>query len=298
MIDYITITGKSPVYVDPPTALAHARECLRDLARHSGGSLDGITFTEAGRARFYDISLRALGNAIVYESSAAASQGWRLMLSGRACARLCIAPDTMRRFVHARGVNVTRVDYAFDIMQRLDIDGLSVTALQRAQDARGAQGIRMPTVNVDNRAHGRMLTVGSRTSDYYVRLYDKALEQGVPHLDWFRFEVELKRSPALNAVRSGAAGAGAALSRGALMLLRVAGDVAPAELAALSQGAPPSRYTRRYVQDASERWYHTTVIPAFKRFAERDRTAAIRVLRHLIDALGPEGDSGGDDTIN
>lgn len=47
---------------------------------------------------------------------------------------------------------------------------------------------------------GKTVYFGSRTSDIFLRVYDKALEQSLPDMDWVRWEFELKNDMAVNSI--------------------------------------------------------------------------------------------------
>lgn len=96
-----------------------------------------------------------------------------------------VNPRAVLRQALAMGATVTRIDIAIDwndplylstMKDHLD-DGRAIT---RARDWNLIQGRK-----------GSTLYVGSRTSEKFLRIYDKAAEQGVEG-DWFRIELECK----------------------------------------------------------------------------------------------------------
>jgi hypothetical protein len=88
------------------------------------------------------------------------------------------------------GAKFTRLDFAFDFMSHgEDMRALSILAREMLEDKRTTAFYQM-----NGQPSG--YTVGSRSSEMYVRVYDKALEQGKDYR-WIRCELEVKGQRAI-----------------------------------------------------------------------------------------------------
>jgi phage replication initiation protein len=96
------------------------------------------------------------------------------------------------------GVKFTRVDFAFDDQQ----GGLSLERLAESVKARDLV-TRFRRVEERKALMGRgdTLAFGSRSSESYIRVYDKAAQQHMVDFHWVRVELELKDDRAELAVR-------------------------------------------------------------------------------------------------
>lgn len=109
--------------------------------------------------------------------------GIHVSYSGRALARMAI-PDLLR-FVHEAGGSVTRLDIAVDVFHQWDIRELKRAADAKEWDCK----VKKKPVLLDG--EGLTLYIGSRTSEKFLRIYDKAAESGTPFA-WTRIELECK----------------------------------------------------------------------------------------------------------
>lgn len=96
-----------------------------------------------------------------------------------------VNPRAVLRQALAMGANVTRIDIAIDHYGWLNIEGY------KAALDEGAAVTRARDWNLITGRKGQTLYVGSRTSEKFLRIYDKAAEQGVEG-NWFRIELECK----------------------------------------------------------------------------------------------------------
>jgi len=105
------------------------------------------------------------------------------------------AADTigaLMAYVVLMGGRFTRIDVAIDIL-----DSPSVLAETLARDAElGHMTTHAKTMSVIRGVRdgikGTTLYVGNRQSEKFLRVYDKAAEQGIPGLLWTRIELEMK----------------------------------------------------------------------------------------------------------
>lgn len=96
-----------------------------------------------------------------------------------------VNPRAVLRQALAMGANITRIDIAIDIPEPLELE-----AWKYYLDS-GQAETRARDWNLITGRKGQTLYVGSRTSEKFLRIYDKAAEQGIEG-EWFRIELECK----------------------------------------------------------------------------------------------------------
>lgn len=96
-----------------------------------------------------------------------------------------VNPRAVLRQALLMGASVSRIDIAIDIPEHLDLK-----AYKAALDE-GAAVTRARDWNLIVGRTGQTLYVGSRTSEKFLRIYDKAAEQNTEG-PWFRIELECK----------------------------------------------------------------------------------------------------------
>lgn len=95
-------------------------------------------------------------------------------------------------FAASRRAHFTRIDVAIDV---LDDDRASIAALVdsvRSGETRLKGKQHSVIQSVSRGMVGTTLYIGSRKSDKYIRVYDKAAEQGLKGKNWTRIELEAK----------------------------------------------------------------------------------------------------------
>ncbi|ECF5159722.1 hypothetical protein GNM86_14760 [Salmonella enterica] len=123
-----------------------------------------------------------------------------VQLSGVGCRHLFMNTTPYLLWNTLRGLGVTRlsrVDLCFDDFTGNFSTDYALTAYDDRAFLTGAGGciqqldIRRPRAG--DRLKGDTIYVGARKSRIYWRIYDKALEQNLDGVSWFRSEVELKK---------------------------------------------------------------------------------------------------------
>lgn len=123
-----------------------------------------------------------------------------VQLSGVGCRHLFMHTTPYLLWNTLRGLGVTRlsrVDLCFDDFTGNFSTDYALTAYDDRAFLTGAGGciqqldIRRPRAG--DRLKGDTIYVGARKSRIYWRIYDKALEQNLDGVSWFRSEVELKK---------------------------------------------------------------------------------------------------------
>lgn len=99
----------------------------------------------------------------------------------------------MSLFAYAveRGAKFTRIDFAVDVLDdnRASVESL-VARIGRTVDLRGRSHSVIASDNGKGKI-GTTLYIGSRSSEKFFRIYNKAAEQGIER-DWVRIELEAK----------------------------------------------------------------------------------------------------------
>jgi len=117
--------------------------------------------------------------------------GVHAMMTGRAMAKLTEgAYDTLNLlpWVLKEGGRISRLDLAIDLHDTpVDIPGLS-----RCQQVKGAEGSALKWNLLTGSDGGATLYIGSRKSEKFMRVYNKAAQMGLPGVEWTRFELEVK----------------------------------------------------------------------------------------------------------
>lgn len=123
-----------------------------------------------------------------------------VQLSGVGCRHLFMHTTPYLLWNTLRGLGVTRlsrIDLCFDDFTGNFSTDYALTAYDDRAFLTGAGGciqqldIRRPRAG--DRLKGDTIYVGARKSRIYWRIYDKALEQNLDGVSWFRSEVELKK---------------------------------------------------------------------------------------------------------
>jgi len=121
--------------------------------------------------------------------------GVHLAFTGRALRSLSeggIEAASMLSWMLEQGAKITRLDLAIDAFD-LDIDPMLLAQAPRVPDA---PGTARKWSFVKGHDDGCTAYIGSRKSEKFLRIYDKAAEQGLKDRKWVRFELEFKSDAA------------------------------------------------------------------------------------------------------
>lgn len=141
----------------------------------------------------YKHSLSCLNSVIFFDGSE--GMGAHLRISGQGC-RALEAYDVnlfnLIAFINKlEGMQFTRLDIASDT----DVDILTPTVEKLAQGLYSAKSRKISVIqsaSADGLASSTCY-IGSRSSLVFIRIYDKAKEQGLKEISWYRAEIELKK---------------------------------------------------------------------------------------------------------
>lgn len=180
-------------------------------------------------------------------------------------------PDVLD-FIHANGHRVGRIDIAVDVRAKLAISDLyeQVKRGDAVTDVRKAPSLIIST--------GETLYVGSRTSEKYLRVYDKAAQTETAG-DWTRIELECKGETARGV-------AGHLQQEGWARIpdiIRAFCDFPqdPGWTMAMSTPSPTLSIPKAERQSDTKSWLMTSVLPSLARELSGDREFAERFWKAL-----------------
>ena len=133
-------------------------------------------------------------NGVIFESGARDDMGTHVQASGLALNSLLMRADAYDRLMHMiNAIRPARVDLAVDSDQDFAADFA-------AELEKGAIVTKASAWSVIRSNKGGLTAyVGSRSSDRFLRVYNKGVEQGLSDLAWTRIELENKGAAAIEA---------------------------------------------------------------------------------------------------
>jgi hypothetical protein len=275
-IDWITLTTKkstadSGPIRSPEKAMALAKEFWMDL-----GTQGGTLVLMQGKLRYPFVWHHVESGSVVHVSEEPWKQGLMFVASGRACDNVGQVYTWVKNATE-HNFNCTRIDIAIDVHN----SGVTVQDAYFAHRAEYPNERRKTTFTQGTT--GDTFTIGSRASNKYLRVYDKAAQQDQVG-DWLRVEMEYKGDAAraaFAAVRHGAHNLVADISA-FLGLNRAPLMNAIYEL----NGGQGERITvAKKVMSDRERWMRKTVFPAWVSWAEEHPADAWQTLYDLLQRV-------------
>ena len=136
----------------------------------------------------------------VMSNHARPEMGVHLSYGGRALSSLAehgITATSLLDWVLGSGGKITRIDLAIDVFGQV-IDPCALAVMPRVVTSPGSA---RKWSSVQGHDGGATAYVGSRKSERFLRIYDKAKEQARSDLLWTRFELELKSDSARAAAK-------------------------------------------------------------------------------------------------
>ena len=184
-IDWLSITGK----VDRkdgdarPNLLHEVAELSRRMFFALGKGSPPIKTVPT--ARHYAVSIEdAVSGVRINFGDDLSRQGWQVVISGNAC-KSFDDYKILRNFVEIWKGRITRCDIAVDLVDS------NYNIVEDADLYRSLTETTPKSWALLNPGRGVTWYLGSRSSDKFVRIYDKGAEQNVP-VDWVRCEIEAK----------------------------------------------------------------------------------------------------------
>lgn len=212
----------------------------------------------------YTEGLKNLAGAVVMRNKNRSDMGVHVGYSGSALndyRENNVSSLTILRWHIARQASVSRIDLAFDIRDESIEPGDLYHMLQSGTATTTAKTWNLITGSVG----GSTCYIGSRQSEAFVRIYDKAAQMGVKG-EWTRIELELKASKARFAAFTMATGADSDAFKWAQGWLQ--GFVSfphPVWRALMLQQAIPLARANKPEKD-TRKWLMETVAPSMARY--------------------------------
>lgn len=118
--------------------------------------------------------------------------GVHVMMNGGALSKLTeLQYDTLNLLSWAmgEGARITRLDLAIDVH---DVP-VEIKHLPALKQVKGQEGSALKWNLITGSDGGVTLYIGSRKSEKFMRVYNKAVQMDIPGANWTRFELEVKR---------------------------------------------------------------------------------------------------------
>lgn len=133
----------------------------------------------------YSHAIRYSNGMEIWHNNNVLPMGIHVSASGSVCSAMGIERLTRMMRVSLDCGAPTRIDLAVDTHEIVDIRSIYEDLIS------GKETLRQRSFSIIESSTGKTLYAGSRTSDMFVRLYDKGGQMGLSEL-WFRVELEVK----------------------------------------------------------------------------------------------------------
>jgi len=222
-----------------------------------------------------------------------AEMGYHVIIAGTAIRNICEHMELEQKalletVLHAGG-SITRLDLAKDLRGR----EISLDKVYKDLEKGRSTGSARTFSQIHSVNGGNTVYVGSRQSEKFVRIYDKAAQIGDTNERWFRFELELKGVVArslCNYLRTTERW-DSAFDTIALHMVDLPNNVHWKEF--FSSDFIPVGLPKVEKSSDREKWIDTQVTPAVvKHYMENRDSKAIQNLREMLDYLDRKEGSG------
>jgi phage replication initiation protein len=270
-LDWIALTIKE-LKSEPETTLLLI---ARDTATYPSDASNG-----------YDTAIRTTGGISAMWHSSRAEMGFHVVISGTALRDLLTRSGLSQREILRQLSDLdgrfTRLDIAKDVTDvPIDLDRIyeAVSAGKNRGTARTFSQMHSPN-------GGNTVYVGSRTSERFIRIYDKASQNGTFSKQWKRFEIECKgmvaRAMASMLIKS--ENWDGVFNDFALAMLTL--NECPDYMAFFDGNTSEVGFPKIEKKSDRELWIMEQVTPAVvKHFVEFPDSEAIKHLRQMLDLI-------------
>jgi len=278
-IDWVTYSGKYPTQAIPDSLkTAHSAMLSAQSILESDLGLYGVNLDKPSSAPFYLYCFTDDKNTLKVSLSDNLAQGYKVELLGKFFQGQSISDSDLIKKFQRSHITLTRFDFALDLFN----SGVVVSDI--FDDIRPSRDVvNQRQVSLINGVTGDTLAVGSRASQFYLRLYDKGAEQNTD-LDWLRVELEIKHDASKQMVlvldliqRSACAKM--------LDMLDGHSSLITQTLFQIAKGTEKMTGKKRAVKSNTELWFEKTVSPSLLKLWKKDKEAFERVRIELIDLL-------------
>lgn len=289
-IDWISITAKYPdigfnseieSYYD---AKHISRLIRRSLINHTMGALcpdDLATSPEHTARRFYMYNWH---NAQGFTMSLGTKfdQGVKVQFSGQFLDyKLQKSKEIYEGLINSHW-KPTRVDFAYDFFH----SGITIGTIWRKYIEPAFLGKKLKVAFYQG-GSGDTIYIGSRQSNYMIRIYDKGKEQK-RDIDWIRFEIEIKKDGCKNLSGNHQRDISSGASKILAMCRNLPNSISDI-LKEISGGKTFGTVYNPQIQSDREKYIHTFVVPYLTKAMETDREAVRQALYTLHKAWADTG---------
>jgi len=216
--------------------------------------------------------------------------GYHVIISGSAIRNITEQSDVDQKAllesVCNAGGSITRLDLAKDLTGK----SISLDGIYKKLELRKSIGTARSFSQIHSINGGNTVYVGSRSSEKFIRIYDKAAQIGADGTPWFRYELECKgmvaRGLASYLIQNGNWGDGFdTIARG---MVDLPGSV---DYQAFFDGEKPEIGIPKLEKKSDrEAWIESQVIPAvLKHYTDHRDSPAINRLRALLILIDTKG---------
>jgi len=215
--------------------------------------------------------------------------GYHVIVAGTAIRNLCEhmeldQKELVKRAVHA-GASITRLDLAKDLTGH-DISGVKIYQ-EMVYGKR--TGTARNIANMGNNDNGYTLYVGSRQSEKFIRIYNKAAQQKLQGQIWWRFEIETKGMVARALAQALITGANWSSAFDTMAKHMVDCPDSEDYQSFFEPGVVPIGLPKLERISDREKWISAQVMPAVvKHYAENKDSPAVKLLRQMLDMIDNE----------
>jgi len=191
-MDWLTFTVPYSTTLPTPQNDGMALMIATRLMRQMG--LNGDALEQKDAARHYAFVFECEETGIVLRLSDSDKQGTSILMTGKTIRNIGGSDAAAKAYslVRVWGARASRVDVAYDY---IEIERATVTqvadALYVTMEKQSPAKRKRAYFN-DGDGQTETAYIGSRSSDIYHRVYDKATEQGISGMLWTRYELECK----------------------------------------------------------------------------------------------------------
>ena len=216
--------------------------------------------------------------------------GYHVVIAGSAIRNILLRYEldqkTLVQTVLDAGGSITRLDLAKDLQGiNISLDKI-YQALERGEHI----GTARKFAQIHSLDGGNTVYVGSRQSEKFIRIYNKAAQSGLSKETWFRYELETKGmvARALATMLVQDSRWGDAFDTLTKHMVDLRGSVDYAKF--FTEGTPEIGFPKLEKKTDREMWIEKQVMPAvIKHFVENPNSAAVALLRHMLDMIEGQG---------
>lgn len=140
----------------------------------------------------YSVATVDNNGVVVQWNTDRSDMGYHVIFSGSTLrhifSRAGVQPEALLHATINAGGNISRLDLAKDATGK----AIDLQAIYQSLEQGNNRGTARTYGRITSNGGGDTIYVGSRQSEKFIRIYDKAAQTGSKHEAWYRFEVETK----------------------------------------------------------------------------------------------------------